>query len=208
MINIAGRILLLSICLAALIACEEDKGENSLPPDPREWVCESSLIEPTQEEIEQYCASADHGLPAPDFLRDPSPISRLDDKNMYDTRMQDFLRVKGYAVELGWPGDLNWRLTGTYVGPIGSGQAYGVHPAVRLYYSPEVIDWLCCGRVTEIPDGAIIVKEMHSINASLGITLDSEGCMVINAEVEPDSWTIMIKQKDESLDGWYWGNYI
>jgi hypothetical protein len=208
MINIAGRILLLSVCLAALIACEEHGGENGLPPDPRDWVCESSLIEPTEEEIEQFCASADHGLPAPDFLRDPSPISRLDDKNSYDTQMQDFLRVKGYVNELGWPGDLNWRLTGPYVGPIGSGQAYGVHPAVRLYYSPEVVDWLCGGRVTEIPDGAIIVKEMHSINASLGITLDSEGCMVIGADVEPDSWTIMIKQKDESLDGWYWGNYI
>ncbi|MGH7850133.1 MAG: hypothetical protein ACREOP_07535, partial [Thermodesulfobacteriota bacterium] len=52
-----------------------------------------------------------------------------------------------------------------------------------------------------------IVKEMHSINASLGITLDSEGCMVINADVEPSFWAIMVKQKDASPDGWYWGNY-
>ena len=122
--------------------------------------------------------------------------------------MQDFLRVRGYEDELGWAGDLNWRLTGPYVGPIGSGQAYGVHPAVRLFYSPELIEWLCSDREGEIPDGAVIVKEMHSINESLDITLDSEGCMVINADVEPDSWTIMVKQKGESRDGWYWGNYI
>lgn len=177
-----------------------------MPPDPREWVCESSLIGPTQEEIDSFCASS-AGLPAPDFLRKPAPISRLDEKNIYDINMRDFLRERGYAHELGWPGDLNWRLTGPYVGPIGSGSAYGVHPAVRLYYSPEIVAWLCGGRVTEIPDGAILIKEMHSINQSLGITIDSEGCMVIGADVEPNSWTIMVKQKDESLDGWYWGNY-
>jgi len=177
-----------------------------MPPDPREWVCESSLIEPTQEEIDSFCASS-AGLPAPDFLREPAPISRLDEKNIYDINMRDFLRERGYVHELGWPGDLNWRLTGPYVGPIGSGSAYGVHPAVRLYYSPEIVAWLCGGRVTEIPDGAILIKEMHSINQSLGITIDSEGCMVIGADVEPNSWTIMVKQKDESLDGWYWGNY-
>ncbi len=207
MLNRTGLILFLSVCLAASIACEEDRGENGLPPDPVEWVCESSLIEPTQEEIEQFCASTDHGLPAPDFLQDPPPISRLDEKNFYDTQMQDFLRVKGYVNELGWPGDLSWRLTGPYVGPIGSGQAYGVHPAVRLYYSPEVVDWLCGGREGVIPDGAVIIKEMHSINPSLDITLDSEGCMVINADVEPSFWTIMVKQEGESPDGWYWANY-
>lgn len=152
--------------------------------------CENSEIGPTPKEIEQYCLTADRGLPAPDFPRKPSPVYRLGDKNVYDIRMRDFLRAKGYVNELGWPRDMNWRLTGPYVGPIGCGRAYGVHPAVGLYYSPEVIEWLCGGRVTEIPDGAVIVKEMHSINASLGITLDSEGGMVINADVEPDSWTI------------------
>ena len=204
----AGHVYALFICLIALMSCDEHRDGNTLPPDPREWVCESSLIKPSPEEIEQFCTSPDTGLPAPGFLRIPPPISRLDDKNIYDTQMQDFLRVRGYEDELGWAGDLNWRLTGPYVGPIGSGQAYGVHPAVRLFYSPELIEWLCSDREGEIPDGAVIVKEMHSINESLDITLDSEGCMVINADVEPDSWTIMVKQKGEFLDGWYWGNYI
>lgn len=203
----AWHIYAISICLIALMACDERRDGNTLPPDPGDWVCESSTIGPTQEEIEQYCASSDPGLPAPDSLRNPPPLSSLDDKNYYDAQMQDFLREKGYVNELGWPGDLNWRLTGPYVGPIGSGQAYGVHPAVRLFYSPEVVEWLCGGRESEIPDGAVIVKEMHSINQSLDITLDSEGCMVIQADVEPSFWTIMVKQKDASPDGWYWANY-
>ena len=203
----AWHIYAISICLIALIACDERNGGNTLPPDPKDWVCESSTVGPTQEEIEQYCASADPGLPAPDFLRNPPPLSSLDDKNVYDTEFQDFLRARGYETELGWTGDMNWRLTGPYVGPIGSGQAYGVHPAVRLFYSPEVIEWLCGDRQGEIPDGAVIVKEMHSINASLGIVLDSEGCMVINADVEPSFWAIMVKKMDAAPDGWYWGSY-
>ncbi|HKQ32638.1 MAG TPA: hypothetical protein VJV40_05495, partial [Thermodesulfobacteriota bacterium] len=120
------------IFLAAFIACNENGNENSLPPDPKDWVCKSSEIGPGPEEIEQYCSTADPGLPAPDFLRNPSPLSNLGEKNIYDIQMQDFLRARGYVTELDWPGDMNWRLTGPYVGSIGSGQSYGVHPAVRL----------------------------------------------------------------------------
>ncbi len=203
----AVRISVFCVLIIGLLACEEHGGGDNLPSDPRKWVCESSLIKPSEEEIEQFCATSDPGLPAPDFLRNPPPISRLVEKNIYDIQTQDFLREKGYVHELGWLGDLNWRLTGPYVGPIGSGRAYGVHPAVRLFYSPEIIEWLCNGREGEIPDGAIIVKEMHSINQSLDITLDKEGCMVINADAEPAFWTIMVKQKDEVWDGWYWANY-
>ncbi len=105
-------ILVLSICFFVLASCDEHGDGDQLPADPSKWVCSSSLIGPTQEEIDQYCASVDPGLPAPEFLRNPPPISRLEDKNTYDILMQDFLRVKGYVSELGWPGDLNWRLTG------------------------------------------------------------------------------------------------
>ena len=203
----ARHIALFYLCLMALVSCDERNGGNTLPPDPGDWVCRSSETGPTQEQIEQYCSTADLGLPVPEFLRNPPPLSSLDDKNVYDIQMQDFLRARSYETELGWAGDQNWRFTGPYVGPIGSGQSYGVHPAVRLFYSPEVIEWLCGGRQGEIPDGAVIVKEMHSINQSLDITLDPEGCMVINADAGPSFWAIMVKQQDASPDGWYWGSY-
>lgn len=89
----------------------------------------------------------------------------------------------------------------------GGGLSFGVHPAVRLYYSPEVVEWLCNNREGELPDGAIVIKEMHSIDQELDITLDNQGCLEIQADVMPDSWTIMIKDSSMAYDGWYWGGY-
>jgi hypothetical protein len=103
--------------------------------------------------------------------------------------------------------DLNWRLTGPYVGTIGNGLSYGVHPAVRVYYSPELIDWLCRDRTDSIPDGATIIKEMHAIDTSLNITTDANSCMQIQANVTPTSWAVLIKNRKASRDGWYWANY-
>ena len=103
---------------------------------------------------------------------------------------------------------MNWRMTGPYVGVIGKGEFYGVHStAVRIYYSPEVIDCLCADRSGEIPDGAMIIKEQHPINESLNIAVDSQGCMDILADVEPTHWTVFIKNKGASKDGWYQGNF-
>ena len=53
----------------------------------------------------------------------------------------------------------------------------------------------------------MIIKEMHGINEDLDITLDDQGCMVIQADREPSSWTIMVKDSTMSTDGWYWVNY-
>lgn len=57
----------LSLFLMALMSCDERNGGDTLPPDPRDWICESSAIEPTPQEIEQFCATADRGLPARTF---------------------------------------------------------------------------------------------------------------------------------------------
>jgi len=202
---------LLVLILTLTAACEEESGQGSdsfnLPRDPSEWVCESNpqLIE---EDVRRFCASTtDFGSPAPDILRSPSSILTLEDKNSFDLVFRDFLRQRDYINELNWIGDRNWRLTGPYVGKIGSGLSFGIHPAVRVYYSPEVTEWLCNNREGELPDGSMIIKSMHSINEELDITLDNQGCMVIQADVEPDSWTIIIKDSSMTHDGWYWGKY-
>jgi len=77
---------------------------------------------------------------------------------------------------------------------------------IRIYYSPEVIDWLCNDRQGPIPDGAAVVKEMNSIDSALApfISLDDEGCMVVDQGIEPNGWAMMIKQSGESFDGWYY----
>ena len=116
----------------------------------------------------------------------------------------EFIRERLYDTELGWKSDLNWRMTGPYVGEIGEGQNLTSHNAIKIYYSPELVEWLCNERQGDLPDGAMVIKEIHLINNQLDITLDNEGCMVINADVEPSFWTPAVKQSGESFDGWYW----
>jgi hypothetical protein len=200
----------LLIAILSIGGCDGNNTGNNgaLPPDPNSWVCRNSLESPTQAQIDEFCSThSGAGLDAPSNLQNPPPLSDLEAKNEYDLEFLDFLESRVYVNELGWAGDMNWRLSGPYVGEIGKGQNYGVHPAIRIYYSPEVIEWLCNGREGGLPDGAIIIKEMHSINNDLGITLDKDGCMVIQNDVEPQSWTVMVKQSGASFDGWYWSSY-
>jgi hypothetical protein len=179
-----------------------------LPPDPADWVCQDSLSVVSPAAIDAWCSTdVQRGLPPPAALQIPPPLANLLAKDVFDLAFQRFLRSRVYETVLGWTHDLNWRLTGPYVGTIGSGLSFGVHPAVRVYYSPEMIDWLCSDRTTTIPDGATIIKEMHPIDASLGITLDANNCMSIQADVSPSSWTVMIKNSTAAQDGWYWANY-
>ncbi|MCA9542586.1 MAG: hypothetical protein KC620_27005, partial [Myxococcales bacterium] len=155
-----------------------------------------------------WCAdNAPHGVPLPPELRTPPPLSDLTAKNDYDQRLQAFLRAQEYKSALNWSHDQQWRLTGPYAGEIGSGDNYGTHPAVKLYYSPEIVNWLCSDRAAPLPDGAMIIKEMHSIDAGLGIELTDNACMDITEDPEPESWTIMVKNAEASADGWYWGYY-
>ncbi|MDA2920612.1 hypothetical protein MYX76_14150 [Desulfobacterota bacterium AH_259_B03_O07] len=150
----------------------------------------------------------DRGEPAPPSLRTPPPLSDLEAKNSFDDLYEEFLRNRTYDFELYWNRDLNWRMTGPYVGSIGMGEFFGVHSsAVRIYYSPEIINWLCNNREGPIPDGAMIIKEQHPIDESLGIVTDSEGCIDITASVSPTAWTIFIKNNQASNDGWYQGSF-
>ena len=66
----------------------------------------------------------------------------------------------------------------------------GVHPYVKVWYSPEVFTWMTTSqRKGPIPNGAIIVKEMYA-SPTAPLT----------------EWTVMIKDANISWDGWYWGD--
>ena len=181
---------------------------GALPQDPADWACMEKP--PTEQEIARWCAAnPNRGTPA--SLGRPASLLNIDAKNAYDKHLTEFVSSKEYEA-LGWLHDNNWRMTGPYVGEPGSGLSYGVHPAVKIYYSPEIVDWLCSGREEGgIPDGAMIIKHMHEIDEKLEIELDHEGCMEITASEEvinesAGSWTIMVKDKTASNDGWYWPN--
>ena len=109
---------------------------------------------------------------------------------LYQEQLTRFLKCREYA-KLKWAEDKGVRDTGPYV----SGSYYGVHPAVKIYYSPDVIRWLKDKRKGVIPDGAVIIKEQFHPPA---------GRYRFNAPPPVSDWTVMIKDAKGSADGWYW----
>ncbi len=86
-----------------------------------------------------------------------------------------------------WVADSQIRNTGPFIG----GASFGTHNAVKVFYSPEVWDWLKHkNREGQISDGALIVKEMFPSPAREGSKLSA--------------WTVMVKDSKGAYDGWYW----
>jgi hypothetical protein len=113
----------------------------------------------------------------------------------FENALRPFLAAACYDT-LGWIHDPIVRDTGPNI----LGDSYGTHPAVRIWYSPEVAAWIKLTpeqrAVTPIADNAVIVKEMMTPPAS-------------NYPVPPKpgssgSWTVMVRDSNGSKDGWYW----
>jgi hypothetical protein len=94
--------------------------------------------------------------PTPTVPSASLPLPSLVSRREYQQALYAFLGELRYRA-LGWRRDKEIRDTGPYR----NGTYYGTHPAVRVYYSPEVLTWLEGGRRGDIPDGAIIIKEMY-----------------------------------------------
>ncbi len=148
----------------------------------------AALYAPVANETNQDCSCA-KSVPA--NLRTPSaePI------NDYEKKFFQFIADREYA-ELGWCVDKKIRDTGPFV----QGIYFGVHPAVRIYYSPRMMYWLTgdpsywtdwkkdglrraprkrVPRSGAIPDGAMIIKEMFTppgdLYEDLQTVLDEQG---------------------------------
>ena len=112
----------------------------------------------------------------------PNP-SDIGDKK-FEKLLFTFLEKRCYQ---NWVADSQIRNTGPFIG----GTSFGTHPAVKIYYSPEAWDWLKHkNRQGEIPDGAMIVKEMFPPPA--------------RQDAKLSGWTVMVKDKKGSYDGWFW----
>ena len=131
------------------------------------------------------CANApESGLPLPSTF----PPARLP---QFQAQVKSFLTGGKYRT-LKWCEDKGFRDTGPFV----NGVSYGVHPTVKIYYSPAVIEWLLHpDRTRVIPDGAMIVKEQYTPPAAR---------YQHQAPEKINGWTIMIKDSKGSQDGWYW----
>jgi len=196
----------------ALVALSLTACRGSTPPEAAEATepvvdCVAAQPEePTAAEIEAFCAS-DHGTSAPEFPPGPAGMADLEAKNTYDLAVRQWLRDRGYA---DWAHDEIWRLTGPAEEPLG-GPTYGVHPGVRMWYSPEISKWLCTGREGAPPDGSMIIKEMVGLDALASSYEVEDGLWTPKKRadwdaIQPGSWTVMIRASEGSADGWYWMN--
>lgn len=107
------------------------------------------------------------------------------DAEKFEKALFDFLEHNCYS---GWTHDKDLRNTG----PVLFGNNFGTHPAIRVYYSKEAVEWMNKPKATrgEVPNNAIIIKEQHDPPAS---------------ENNPiGSWTTMVRDSEGAWDGWYW----
>jgi hypothetical protein len=121
---------------------------------------------------------------APCDIKFPLPNPSQTDPKKYEEKLYAFLEKGCYKT---WIADNQIRNTGPFIG----GQSFGTHPAVKIYYSPEVWNWMKVNkREGEVPDGGMIVKEMYPAPAK--------------QDAQLSGWTVMVKDSKGSFDGWYW----
>jgi hypothetical protein len=127
----------------------------------------------------------------PDAKENPLPLPSSLSADEFHDKLLAFLKNTEY-VKLGWCVDKGVRDTGPYV----NSEYLGTHPVVRVYYSPAIMKWLINGRIDDIPDRAMIVKEMY---------VPGPAARYEGKQLTPTSWTVMIKDSKASRDGWFWG---
>jgi hypothetical protein len=129
----------------------------------------------------------------------PSTFSQSNDPAAFQKILSDFLTKDKYET-LGWCSDKSVRDTGPYI----NGAYYGTHPVVRVWYSPNFAKWMLNGRKGDIPDGAMIIKEQFDTPPAGQYDGWTE-TQLHQYFFDHYDWTVMIRDRNGSADGWYWG---
>src|SRR5215469_15201724 len=155
------------------------------------FISACALSQAKAQKIPDPCTNAQ---PVPAELRLPANLP-TGEPVAFEKQVLAYLSTLNYR-KLGWCEDKWVRDTGPYMNQ----KDAIVHPPVRIYYSPEVSNWLLGDRQDEIPDGAVIIKEQFGPAPAAryaNIPPDELGCS--------NDWTFMIKNSAASRDGWFWG---
>lgn len=150
--------------------------------------------------------SKEHSLPPPTSLS----------LQEYEKQLYAFVLSRKYDTELNWNVDKGVRDTGPWI----KKKYYGTHPAVRIFYSPKVMYWLTGDasywpegnvksknpREGEIPDGAMIIKEMFDPPAARYVGWSDSAIVKTLFTSSSPGWTVMVKDSKGSKDGWFWSS--
>ncbi|HXU45628.1 MAG TPA: hypothetical protein VN783_08885 [Thermoanaerobaculia bacterium] len=125
--------------------------------------------------------------PPPSDCAFPLPLPTKIGPEKFEKLLYAFVENECYAKQNPpWAQDKERRDTGPYI----LGDNYGTHPAVHIWYSPGVFQWMKDGRTGDIADGQMIVKVMFDPPAS--------------ANNQLSGWTTMVRDRSGAWDGWYW----
>ena len=207
------KVILLAVFVVTnLVGCYDVHSDSPPPNSPTStWTCKAPA-EPTEKEIKAWCeTNKNRGAPAPVFSTPPGQLSDLTAYANYNAELKDWLDSGAYSRPIGkgeggWVRDPGWRMGGPVVGRMINGgldldEYYGTHMPMRIYYSPEIVDWLCDGSTGDIPDGAMVIKQQASAypggitnpangeawSLPVALNTDSEGhddCMEIDSDVQ------------------------
>ena len=136
--------------------------------------------------------------------------------NEYEARLSEYLDALCHRdVKNGWRVDKRVRDTGPWVGTYSNGkwtgQYFGTHAPVLIWYSPDFFAWLKTNRpeqgpapasVQPVPDGAIVVKEMYPMPAAACGGVDPMKLLPTT-----NGAAIMVRDSKIANDGWFWGWY-
>ena len=178
------RFLALSLALLALLACSPENSGSASTSEPG---LQKSPRECDDPDAAEQALKALNLVPADNSITIPNAVIG---------RISQFLLKDIYT---GWCHDVsprtnNVRTTGPYV----DGRAITTHARVRVFYSKGVVNWLEGGRRGAIPDGSMIVKEMHPMPEEVS---PNEPPGARNA---PTGWALMVRDAQASHDGWLW----
>jgi hypothetical protein len=174
---------------------------NASPTCPDE---QGTAQVPTPQQIKEICE------PLEADVRRPSAF-RLD---IYEGRLQQYLNAMCHRNEAGgWKVDKRVRDTGPWVGTFANGkwtgQGFGTHAPVLIWYSPLMYQWLRQNRPEDrpapatpapAPDGAMMIKEMYPYPAAACAGID-----VLKLKANQQASAVMVRDAKGSYDGWFWG---
>jgi hypothetical protein len=136
--------------------------------------------------------------------------------NEYEAALDQYLGAFCHRdVAHGWKVDKHVRDTGPWIGSYRdgkwSGQYFGTHAPVLIWYSPDFYAWLKANRPEEgaaptsaspVPDGAMMIKEMYPAPAAACAGID-----VFHLLPGTNGAAVMVRDSKGAYDGWFWGWY-